>query len=74
MIIDEKIKNVVREKNNARVCFLQLLGLDKLYGEDKGDVDGYHDTIETFQKKMVLIRNWNFFSMLSFTNISNRSL
>ena len=51
LIIDGKVKKLVQEMNNLRVGFLQLLCLYKLYEEDKGDVDGYYDKIESFQNK-----------------------
>ena len=56
--LDGMIENLVQEINNVRVGFLQLLDLEKLYKENKGDVDVYQDKVESFPKKLVLIRNW----------------
>ena len=42
---------MVQEINNLRVGFLQLLCLDNLYKKDKGDVDGFRNKLESFEKK-----------------------
>ena len=50
MIRDGKVKILVQEINSLRVGFLQQRCLDNLYKEDKGDVNGYHDKTQSFQK------------------------
>ena len=56
MVVERKVKNLVREINNLRVVFVELLCLGKLYKEeaakkDKWDIDGSHDKVESSKLK-----------------------